>query len=153
MFFFPSFHCTTHTCTLKYLWNLEEMLHVWIENNSVLDILSLFNVIFLVSWNRSCLCMMYNIFYQHFSLCSLTLRPLHHLSTWSWPPSLPTVSSWLWSSTFPERIRPPWQRDWWGQNLFSHPWHIDGLWARSLWEIDTKQTRMKNNEDQVVFVT
>jgi len=46
---------------------------------------------------------------------SLTLWPLHLLSTWSWPPSPPTAWSWPWSSTSPERIRPPWPRDWWGQ--------------------------------------
>lgn len=58
---------------------------------------------------------------------SLTLWPLHHLSTWSWPPSLPTVLSWPWSSTYLGRIRPPWQRDWWGQHPFTHPRQIEGV--------------------------
>lgn len=53
---------------------------------------------------------------QKFLNAILPLR----LSTWSSPPSSPTVSSWLWSSTFLGRIRPPCLRDWWDTHTWEH---------------------------------
>lgn len=64
----------------------------------------------------------YHSFDPVVKVLSLTFRPLHLLSTWSWPPSLPTAWSWRWSSTCPGRIRPPWPRDWWGSRSVCCTW-------------------------------
>ena len=50
----------------------------------------------------------------------LNFSPPLRLSTWSSPPSSPTVSSWLWSSTFLERTKLPCLRDWWDTHTSAH---------------------------------